>query len=82
MRYSSRLPPERKKEILPPMFRIFRVLAVGFTHDYDAIVLGAWGGGAFGNDGDEIASLFRRALTENFSGRIPGCRLCHRRLVL
>ncbi len=34
----------------------------------NAIVLAAWGCGALGNDGNEIASLFRKALAENFPG--------------
>ena len=31
-------------------------------------MLDAWGCGAFGNDGAEIAPLFRQALEENFRG--------------
>jgi uncharacterized protein (TIGR02452 family) len=31
-------------------------------------VLGAWGCGAFGNDGDQIAGLFRQALEVHFRG--------------
>lgn len=38
------------------------------AHNHNAIVLGAWGCGAFGNDPRAIAPLFHRALTENFSG--------------
>jgi uncharacterized protein (TIGR02452 family) len=29
-------------------------------------VLGAWGCGAFGNDGDQIAGLFRQALEDHY----------------
>ena len=31
-------------------------------------MLGAWGCGAFGNDGNEVAKLFRKALEENYGG--------------
>jgi uncharacterized protein (TIGR02452 family) len=59
----------RRSEIIPSMWsRILKVLSVGVLHGHDAIVLGAWGCGAFGNDGTEIAELFHRALTENFKG--------------
>jgi uncharacterized protein (TIGR02452 family) len=43
--------------------RISRVLAIAALHGHEAIVLGAWGCGAFGNDGEEIAALFHEALT-------------------
>jgi uncharacterized protein (TIGR02452 family) len=60
---------ERQREIPPAMWtRILKVLAAGVLHGHDAIVLGAWGCGAFGNDGKEIAMLFREALVENFRG--------------
>jgi uncharacterized protein (TIGR02452 family) len=60
---------ERRDEILPAMWtRILKVLAAGILHGHEAIVLGAWGCGAFGNDSKEIAMLFRRALVENFRG--------------
>jgi uncharacterized protein (TIGR02452 family) len=63
------LPPERQSEILPAMWlRILKVLAAGVHHAHDSIVLGAWGCGAFGNNGSDIASLFRKALAENFKG--------------
>src|SRR6185436_9140860 len=35
--------------------RIGRVLAVARAHGYDTLVLGAWGCGAFGNDGARTA---------------------------
>ena len=31
-------------------------------------MLGAWGCGAFGNDANEIAALFKRALQNHFKG--------------
>ena len=67
--HANEVPRERRKDISPVMWRrILKVLAVGATHDYDGIVLGAWGCGAFGNDGTEIAGLFRKALEHNFRG--------------
>lgn len=67
--HASRLDPDRRAEIGPAMWRrILKVLALGIDHGHDGIVLGAWGCGAFGNDGQEIAHLFHNALTENFKG--------------
>jgi uncharacterized protein (TIGR02452 family) len=66
---ANQLPWERRTAIRAVMWpRILKVLAVGLHHGHNAIVLGAWGCGAFGNDGNEIARLFARALTENFRG--------------
>ena len=66
---AAALPPERHAEIGPAMWlRILKVLSAGIAHGHDSIVLGAWGCGAFGNDGAEIARLFRQALGENFQG--------------
>lgn len=66
---AAALPPARRAEIGPAMWqRILKVLAAGIAHGHDSIVLGAWGCGAFGNDGAEIALLFRQALEENFRG--------------
>ena len=48
--------------------RIIKVLAIGVLHGHDSIVLGAWGCGAFGNDGEEIAEMFECALRINFKG--------------
>jgi uncharacterized protein (TIGR02452 family) len=60
---------ERKSEIGPAMcLRILKVLSIGVEHGHDAIVLGAWGCGAFGNDSHEIAVLFQKALRQNFKG--------------
>jgi uncharacterized protein (TIGR02452 family) len=42
--------------------RIERVLAIARSHGYAALVLGAWGCGAFGNDPVRTATDFRRAL--------------------
>jgi uncharacterized protein (TIGR02452 family) len=48
--------------------RVSRVLAIAAKHGHQALVLGAWGCGVFGNDGDDIAGLFRDALSAPFSG--------------
>jgi uncharacterized protein (TIGR02452 family) len=48
--------------------RVRRVLAIAAEHDHRALVLGAWGCGVFGNDGDTIAGLFRDALEGPFCG--------------
>jgi len=67
--HANRVPPDRQAEIAPAMWsRILKVLAVGVAHGHEAIILGAWGCGAFGNDGDAMASLFCKALRQNFRG--------------
>jgi uncharacterized protein (TIGR02452 family) len=48
--------------------RIYKILAVAQYHGHDSLVLGAWGCGAFGNDGHQVAELFHRALTVDFAG--------------
>ncbi len=48
--------------------RIRRVLAIARAHGYDALVLGAWGCGAFGNDLKRTAADFKAALTGEFAG--------------
>ena len=66
---ANRVPAERRQEIGPAMMRrICKVLSVGIAHGHDGIVLGAWGCGAFGNDGHEIAGLFHTALSDKFKG--------------
>lgn len=61
--------PEREAEIIPVMReRMLKVLAVAAKHGHASLVLGAWGCGAFGNDGYEIAEVFRLVLEEEFPG--------------
>jgi uncharacterized protein (TIGR02452 family) len=48
--------------------RIHRVLAIARAYGYSALVLGAWGCGAFGNDAHRTAIDFRHALENEFSG--------------
>lgn len=64
-----RYKPDLEKEISGVMWkRILKVLSVAVENKHNAIVLGAWGCGAFGNDGNEIAGLFQKALENNFRG--------------
>ena len=61
--------PKRVDEIAPVMWkRILKVLAVAERHNHRNLVLGAWGCGAFRNDGAIISGLFKKALKENFRG--------------
>lgn len=48
--------------------RIRRVLEIGRAYGHEALVLGAWGCGAFGNDPHHTASDFREALEAEFDG--------------
>jgi len=48
--------------------RIHKVLTVAAIHGHSRVVLGAWGCGAFGNDANTIADLFREALGVSFQG--------------
>ena len=48
--------------------RIGKVLLTGLHHGHDAIVLGAWGCGAFGNDPRIFARLFKESIDKDVSG--------------
>jgi len=48
--------------------RIHRVLNIARSYGYSALVLGAWGCGAFGNDPRRTARDFREALETEFDG--------------
>lgn len=48
--------------------RILRVFAIARAYDHPALVLGAWGCGAFANDPHRTASDFRHALETDYSG--------------
>lgn len=48
--------------------RIEKVLSIGVAGGFDAVVLGAWGCGAFGNDPNQVAPLFAQALSGPFQG--------------
>ncbi len=59
----------RRSEIKPAMLdRIHKVLTLGAAHGHTSIVLGAWGCGAFGNDGAEMAAWFDRVLQTDLRG--------------
>jgi uncharacterized protein (TIGR02452 family) len=61
--------PERAAEIVPAMrLRVDKVLTLAAGHGHADVVLGAWGCGAFGNDGHSIAALFRKAFDGRFAG--------------
>ncbi len=57
-------------ERILPVFeaRIHKLLAIALENKFDAVVLGAWGCGAFGNDPNQIAPLFAEALNGPFKG--------------
>lgn len=48
--------------------RIHRVLAIARSYGHSALVMGAWGCGAFANDPQRTATDFRQALEDDFSG--------------
>ena len=48
--------------------RIRKILSVAQAHGHDSLVLGAWGCGAFGNDGHQVSAFFKQALEEDFKG--------------
>lgn len=48
--------------------RIHRVLAIARAYGHSALVLGAWGCGAFANDPHRTAMDFREALEQEYSG--------------
>jgi uncharacterized protein (TIGR02452 family) len=61
--------PSRRSQIREVMRqRIARVLSIVALHNVDQLILGAWGCGAFGNDSQEIAQLFKEALQGSASG--------------
>ncbi|TAE44868.1 MAG: TIGR02452 family protein [Cytophagales bacterium] len=54
---------EKYKRIMTE--RIERILTIAYLNDYQEIVLGAWGCGAFHNDPREVAQLFADLLLDN-----------------
>jgi len=48
--------------------RIHRVLEIARAYAFEAIVLGAWGCGAFGNDARRTALDFRQAIEQEYAG--------------
>jgi uncharacterized protein (TIGR02452 family) len=68
---ARRLNPE-ELHFLPHIVlpRMLKILSVARYHGHDALVLGAWGCGTFGNDGRVIARLFERALAHHDTGEL------------
>jgi len=64
--YTPRLGQPLAGDLLQP--RIRRVLAIAAAYGYPALVLGAWGCGAFGNDPARTAQDFHAALAGDFAG--------------
>lgn len=64
----QREPSRRSKIKLAMLARIHTVLTLGAAHGHTSIVLGAWGCGAFGNDGAEMAAWFDRVLQTDLRG--------------
>lgn len=48
--------------------RVKRVLSIAKAFEHQHLILGAWGCGAFGNDAQQTAISFRRALETEFEG--------------
>ena len=48
--------------------RMLKILSVAKSNGHDSLILGAWGCGAFGNDGNLVADIFHRALMQDFAG--------------
>jgi uncharacterized protein (TIGR02452 family) len=56
--------PDSLGQVEPVMLsRMEKLLSVAVVHRHDALVLGAWGCGVFGNDPERVAGWFRRHLT-------------------
>ena len=64
--YAPRVGQPRSGDLLER--RIRRLLAVAHAYAFDTLVLGAWGCGAFANDGTRTARDFRAALETDFAG--------------
>lgn len=64
--YAPNLGPSRAADLLQQ--RIDRVIQIARAYDYSALVLGAWGCGAFHNDPVRTAKDFRQALRRHTGG--------------
>ncbi len=54
-----------ERMISPTKEKIRAILRIGKAHGHDALVLSAWGCGAFRNPPEHMAELFREVLSEN-----------------
>jgi uncharacterized protein (TIGR02452 family) len=43
-------------------------LRIAVAHDYQHLVLGAWGCGVFGNDPKEVSRYFKEVIQDKFDG--------------
>jgi len=66
---AKKVPPHEHPK-LPNILlhRIHKIVSVAKARGHDSLILGAWGCGAFGNDGHLVAELFHRTLTVEFAG--------------
>jgi uncharacterized protein (TIGR02452 family) len=64
--YAPAIGQPRAADLLQP--RIHRVLGIARAFGHKALVLGAWGCGAFQNDPHRTATDFRSALENDYSG--------------
>ena len=59
-------PEHLADDMVPPTLRKIRtIFRIAFLHGHDALVLGAWGCGAFGNPPQHIARLFHEVMNED-----------------
>ena len=66
---AKKVPPhDHPKLPIVLMQRILKILSVAKSKGHDSLILGAWGCGAFGNDGHIVSELFHRAITIEFAG--------------
>ena len=66
---AKKVPPHEHPKLPNVIFhRIVKILSVAKSKGHDSLILGAWGCGAFGNDGHLVSELFHRALTVEFAG--------------
>lgn len=66
---AKKIPPHEHPKLPNVIFhRILKILSVAKSKGHDSLILGAWGCGAFGNDGHIVSELFHRALTVEFTG--------------
>ena len=66
---AKKVPPHEHPKLPNVIFhRIVKILSVAKSKGHDSLILGAWGCGAFGNDGHLVSELFHRAITIEFAG--------------